>query len=83
MNPLPSQQQDAGRDQHQGRRRALRDPRRRLGQTRLVLQIGRQGLIKVPVSYGTSTFDLAMDERHYTALRAWVEAVPPGWNSSF
>lgn len=46
-------------------------------------QIGRQGLIKVPVSYGTSTFDLAMDERHYTALRAWVEAVPPGWNSSF
>ena len=43
--------------------------------------IGRQGLIAVPVSYGTSSFELALDEQHYTALRAWVEAVPPGWNT--
>ena len=45
-------------------------------------EIGREGLIEVPVIYGTSTFDLALDEQHYTALRAWVEAVPPGWMSS-
>lgn len=45
-------------------------------------QIGRAGLITVPVTYGSSSFDLALDEEHYTALRAWVEAVPPGWNSS-
>lgn len=44
--------------------------------------IGRDGLIQVPVTYGTATFDLAMGEEHYTALRAWVEAVPPGWNAS-
>lgn len=43
--------------------------------------IGRAGLIKVPVLYGTSSFELALDEQHYTALRAWVEAVPPGWNT--
>ena len=45
-------------------------------------RIGREGLIQVPVTYGTSAFDLALDEQHYTALRAWVEAVPPGWNAS-
>ena len=45
-------------------------------------QIRREGLIMVPVTYGSSTFDLALDEEHYTALRAWVEAVPPGWNAS-
>lgn len=45
-------------------------------------QLGQERLIEVPVSYGTSSFDLALDEQHYTALRAWVEAVPPGWMSS-
>lgn len=43
--------------------------------------LGRSNLIQVPATYGTSTFELALDEQHYTALRAWVEAVPPGWNS--
>lgn len=43
--------------------------------------LGRDRLIQVPVTYGTSQFELALDEQHYTALRAWVEAVPPGWNS--
>lgn len=43
--------------------------------------LGREGLIRVPVVYGTSAFELALDEQHYTALRSWVEAVPPGWNS--
>lgn len=44
--------------------------------------LGREGLTRVDVIYGTSTFELALGEGHYTALRAWVEAVPPGWNSS-
>lgn len=45
-------------------------------------QLGRRGLIQVPVRYGTVRFDLALDEQHYTALRAWVEAVPPGHRQS-
>ncbi len=44
--------------------------------------LGRQDLIQVPVRYGTATFELALDEQHYTALRAWVEAVPPGYRQS-
>lgn len=43
--------------------------------------LGREHLIQVSATYGTAHFDLALDEQHYTALRAWVEAVPPGWNS--
>lgn len=44
-------------------------------------QLGRPALIRVPVSYGTARFELALGEQHYTALRSWVEAVPPGWNT--
>lgn len=43
--------------------------------------LGHEHLIRVPGTYGTATFELALGEEHYTALRAWVEAVPPGWNS--
>lgn len=43
--------------------------------------LGGEHLIRVPGTYGTATFELALGEEHYTALRAWVEAVPPGWNS--
>lgn len=44
-------------------------------------QLGQAGMIQVPVTYDGTRFELALDEQHYTALRAWVEAVPPGWNS--
>lgn len=43
--------------------------------------LGRVGLIRVPVTYGTARFELALGEQHYTALRSWVEAAPPGWNT--
>lgn len=43
--------------------------------------LGRRGQIQVPVCYLGSRFELALAEDHYTALRAWIEAVPPGWNS--
>lgn len=45
-------------------------------------ELGRADLIQVPVSYGSSSFDLALGEGHYTALRAWVEAAPPGWRGA-
>lgn len=44
-------------------------------------ELQREGMIQVPVRYGTTSFELALDQQHYTALRAWVEAAPPGWNS--
>lgn len=43
--------------------------------------LGREGQVQVPVTYHEQRFELCLDEDHYTALRAWIEAVPPGWNS--
>ncbi|WP_131103744.1 DUF2550 family protein [Ornithinimicrobium sufpigmenti] len=43
--------------------------------------LDRHDQIQVPVTYLGSRFELALAEDHYTALRAWIEAVPPGWNS--
>lgn len=28
------------------------------------------------------SYDLALSVDHYTALRSWVEALPPGWNAN-
>ena len=42
---------------------------------------GRVDLIQVPLTYGHAAYELAIDEHNYTALRAWVEAMPPGWNT--
>lgn len=39
-------------------------------------------LVAVPCTYGRTHFFLALPEEHYTALRSWVEAAPPGWNTS-
>lgn len=38
-------------------------------------------LIRVDLTHGESHLEIALDEPNYTALRAWVEAAPPGWNS--
>lgn len=38
--------------------------------------------LSVPCRYGDTAFTLAMTQEHYTALRSWVEAAPPGWNSN-
>ncbi|MGI8948372.1 MAG: DUF2550 family protein [Ornithinimicrobium sp.] len=38
--------------------------------------------LAVPGYYGDTSFHLAMTEEHYTALRSWLEAAPPGWNSN-
>ena len=41
---------------------------------------GLRGLemMSVPCRYGTRSFELAVTAERYTALRSWVEAVPPG-----
>lgn len=38
--------------------------------------------LAVACRYGETSFELAMTEEHYTALRSWVEAAPPGWNAN-
>ncbi|MGC1209475.1 MAG: DUF2550 family protein [Ornithinimicrobium sp.] len=35
-------------------------------------------MISVPCRYGQQSFELAVTLGRYTALRSWVEAVPPG-----
>lgn len=45
------------------------------------LPVGRVA-IKVSCTYGSTTFDLALGDEHYTALRSWLESVPPGWNAN-
>lgn len=37
-------------------------------------------VVVVQCAYGDQSFELAISEGRYTALRSWVEAVPPGWN---
>lgn len=49
---------------------------------RSVTQLPEGLSLAVPGRYGDTTFDLAMTEEHYTALRSWLEAAPPGWNSN-
>lgn len=36
----------------------------------------------VPCEYAGEEFELALGQEHYTALRAWLESVPPGWNAN-
>lgn len=36
----------------------------------------------VTCRYGEESFELAMGRHDYTALRSWLESVPPGWNSN-
>jgi hypothetical protein len=38
-------------------------------------------IISVRCRYVDQTFELAVSQGRYTALRSWVEAVPPGWNA--
>lgn len=40
------------------------------------------GVVVVDCTDGRHRFELGLGTPHYTALRAWVEAVPPGWNAN-
>ena len=35
----------------------------------------------VRCGYAGTEFELALTEEHYTAMRSWVEAAPPGWRA--
>lgn len=39
-------------------------------------------VIAVPCDYAGERFELALGLEHYTALRSWLESVPPGWNAN-
>lgn len=51
---------------------AMQDPPALPGDLTLVVQC----------RYQDAQFQLALTEDHYTALRSWVEAAPPGWNAN-
>lgn len=59
-----------------------------LGRARVLPQ-DEAGALRIPgaatavdVQVGEARFELALGIEHYTALRSWTEAVPPGWNAN-
>lgn len=41
-----------------------------------------QAAMTVTCRYGEDSFELSMGHEHYTALRSWLESVPPGYNAN-
>ncbi len=41
-----------------------------------------RAMVCVPCRFDDVDFQLAVTSGAYTALRSWVEAVPPGWNAN-
>lgn len=84
---------DSGRLDHFGRGGPFRVPDHRWDRAALSFGIARSleatevpwltgPVLAVPCEYGTDRFELALGLEHYTALRSWVESVPPGWNAN-
>lgn len=84
---------DTGRLDHYGRGGPFRAPQHRWQRANLQLGIARTEepdqipwlsapILAVPCHYGADRFELALGMEHYTALRAWLESVPPGWNAN-
>ncbi len=82
---------DTGRLDHYGRGGPFRGPLHRWQRSGLELGIARSQdsaafpwlpspVLAVPCEYGDNRFELALGLEHYTALRSWLESVPPGWN---
>lgn len=84
---------DAGRLDHHGPGGLSRAPEHRW--RRVILDFGiattvdpaetpwlSAPVIGVPCEYADERFELALGREHYTALRSWLESVPPGWNSN-
>lgn len=40
------------------------------------------GATTVTCRYQGESFELTLSRQHYTALRSWLESVPPGWNAN-
>lgn len=84
---------DSGRLDHYGRGGPFRSPLHRWQRSGLELGIARSQdpsdfpwlngpVLAVPCEYGEDRFELALGLEHYTALRSWLESVPPGWNAN-
>ncbi|WP_109473818.1 DUF2550 family protein [Ornithinimicrobium cavernae] len=84
---------DSGRLDHYGRGGPFRDPLHRWQRSGLELGIARAQdpadvpwlsghVLAVPCAYADDRFELALGLEHYTALRSWLESVPPGWNAN-
>lgn len=84
---------DTGRLDHYGRGGPFREPLHQWQRSGLDLGMARQQdpadfpwldapVIAVPCEYADSRFELALGLEHYTALRSWLESVPPGWNAN-
>ena len=84
---------DAGRLDHFGGGGPRRSPSDRWQRSVLELGMARSEdpaqvpwldppVIAVPCDYAGERFELALGLKHYTALRSWLESVPPGWNAN-
>ena len=84
---------DTDRLDHFGRGGPFRDPLHQWQRSTLDFGIARPedgaGLpwlsapvLAVPCEYAGEQFELALGLQHYTALRSWLESVPPGWNAN-
>ncbi|WP_114907125.1 DUF2550 family protein [Ornithinimicrobium murale] len=83
----------SGRLDHYGRGGPFRSPVHRWQRAGLEFGIARSQdpaafswltgpVLAVPCTYGQDRFELALGLEHYTALRSWLESVPPGWNAN-
>lgn len=84
---------DTGRLDHFGRGGPFRSPLHRWQRSLLELGHARvedpalvpwldAPVTAVPCVYAGERFELALGRGHYTALRSWLESVPPGWNAN-
>lgn len=67
--------------QHRWQRSALELGHARIEDPELVPWLGAP-VTAVPCEYAGEHFELALGREHYTALRSWLESVPPGWNAN-
>lgn len=84
---------DTGRLDHYGRGGPFRGPLHQWQRAGLDLGVARAldpdevpwlttPVMAVPCVYAGDHFELALGQEHYTALRSWLESVPPGWNAN-
>lgn len=84
---------DTGRLDHFGGGGPRRSPQHRWQRATLELGMARSQdpvavpwlaapVVAVACDYSGERFELALGLEHYTALRSWLESVPPGWNAN-
>lgn len=71
-----------GRRRHHWERSALELGMAQEAPSELALGFPPDGLTTVSCHYGRQRFELTLGTQQYTALRSWLESVPPGWNAN-